>query len=108
MDARPTKLAIENENVLVIDWSDDSQQKIPMRELRKACPCATCNEERENPPEPQNTNMLPILKPGEEKPLRIDSMRPVGNYGYSIAFTDGHRNGIFTFELLKSLTSADD
>ncbi len=108
MEIRPTKLAIEDETLLVIDWNDQRQQKISVRDLRKSCPCATCNEEREKPPEPQNPNMLTVLSPGEAKPLRIESMRPVGNYGYSVVFTDGHRNGIFTFELLRSFDASDD
>ena len=30
-------------------------------------------------------------------------MKPVGNYAYSIAFSDGHDTGIFTFEFLREL-----
>lgn len=33
-------------------------------------------------------------------------MRPVGNYAYSILFSDGHDSGIFTFEFLLSLGTA--
>jgi len=30
-------------------------------------------------------------------------MKPVGNYAYTISFSDGHDTGIFTFELLREL-----
>jgi DUF971 family protein len=30
-------------------------------------------------------------------------MKPVGNYAYTIAFSDGHDTGIYTFELLREL-----
>ena len=30
-------------------------------------------------------------------------MRPVGNYAYNIAFSDGHNTGLYTFELLTAL-----
>jgi DUF971 family protein len=30
-------------------------------------------------------------------------MEPVGNYAYSIHFSDGHDTGIFTFEFLRQL-----
>ena len=30
-------------------------------------------------------------------------MKPVGNYAYSIEFSDGHDTGIFTLEFLQSL-----
>jgi DUF971 family protein len=33
-------------------------------------------------------------------------MEPVGNYAYSIRFSDGHDTGIYTFELLQALGTA--
>ncbi len=30
-------------------------------------------------------------------------MKPVGNYAYSIEFSDGHDTGIYTFEYLREL-----
>lgn len=30
-------------------------------------------------------------------------MKPVGAYAYTIAFSDGHDTGIFSYDLLKSL-----
>jgi DUF971 family protein len=30
-------------------------------------------------------------------------MKPVGQYAYSIAFTDGHDTGIYTLEYLREL-----
>ena len=47
--------------------------------------------------------MLPIVSAAETQPLKILGMKPVGNYAYSIAFSDGHDTGIFTFDLLRSL-----
>ena len=46
---------------------------------------------------------LPVLSMAEAQPLRIEGMRPVGNYAYNIAFSDGHDSGIFTFEYLREL-----
>ena len=37
------------------------------------------------------------------RPLKIIAMKPVGNYAYSIAFSDGHDTGIYTLELLQEL-----
>jgi DUF971 family protein len=47
--------------------------------------------------------MLPIVNEAETKPLRVEGMKPVGNYAYSIEFSDGHDSGIYTFELLREL-----
>ena len=44
--------------------------------------------------------MLPVLSAAEAQPLRIDAMSPVGQYAYSIDFSDGHSSGIFTFAML--------
>jgi DUF971 family protein len=44
-----------------------------------------------------------ILKAEEARPLSIQGMEPVGNYAYSIAFSDGHDTGIYTLELLRTL-----
>jgi DUF971 family protein len=47
--------------------------------------------------------LFQVLKPEEARPLAIANMRPVGNYAYGIAFSDGHDTGIFTLELLREL-----
>jgi len=98
MAAYPTKLAIEGDNRLLIDWSDGQRRRYAFRELRDQCPCATCREQRKQP-----RAMLPVLSEAEMRPLRIEGMKPVGSYAYTIAFSDGHDTGIFTFDLLREL-----
>ena len=46
-----------------------------------------------------------MLTMAEARPLAIAGMKPVGNYAYSIAFSDGHDTGIFTLEFLRELGS---
>jgi DUF971 family protein len=36
----------------------------------------------------------------------LSGLRPVGNYAYSVAFSDGHDTGIFSLELLRRLGRA--
>ena len=52
------------------------------------------------PPDPL---ALPVLKMVQTQPLTISAMEPVGNYAYSIRFSDGHDTGIFAFDLLRHL-----
>ncbi len=52
---------------------------------------------------PAAANLLPVLSTAEARPLTIAKMEPVGNYAYSIAFSDGHDTGIYTLELLRQL-----
>ncbi|MGD9645054.1 MAG: DUF971 domain-containing protein [Pirellulales bacterium] len=101
MSPQPTKLARTDDGRLLIEWSDGQRRTYGYRELRDACPCATCREKRQAPPQP--AGLLTVLSPAETRPLAIAGMKPVGNYAYSIEFSDGHDSGIYTFELLRSL-----
>ena len=100
MDERPTHLELKD-GKLRITWSDGQRGEIAVGELRSACPCATCREKRSAPPAPSLS--LPVLSMAEARPLSVEGMKPVGNYAYSIAFSDGHDTGIFTLELLRQL-----
>lgn len=99
MTAQPTKLELVGPDRLRITWSDGAARDYTVRELRDKCPCATCREKR-NAPAPPPT-LLPIITEAEARPLRITAMRPVGNYAYSIDFSDGHDTGIYTVETLR-------
>jgi DUF971 family protein len=101
MDLRPNKLELRGGDRLWIEWSDGQQRESTFSALRAACPCATCREKRAKPPEP--THGLQVLSLAEARPLKILGMKPVGNYAYSIAFSDGHDTGIFTLEFLREL-----
>jgi DUF971 family protein len=104
----PAELRIVDDSVLQIIWSDGRKRRYTFRELRDRCPCAVCQVERdEKARNAQATPLLPVLKPTELRPLRIERMTPVGTYAYSIAFSDGHRTGIYTFELLRELGQDD-
>jgi DUF971 family protein len=94
----PTKLELVGESELLIAWSDGQQRRYAFRELRDRCPCATCREKHKTP-----TPLLPVLSTGEAQPLKVLGMKPVGNYAYSINFSDGHDTGIYSFELLRQL-----
>jgi len=49
------------------------------------------------------TTLLPVLTPQETLPLGVVGMTPVGQYAYSIEFSDGHSSGIYTLEYLREL-----
>ncbi len=87
-----------------IQWSDGTHRIYTVAALRAACPCATCREKKRAKDE--KPQVLPVLKIEETRPVDIQSMGLVGNYGYNIAFTDGHDSGIFTFEFLHGLADS--
>lgn len=86
---------------LLIEWHDGTSHRLTWRLLREKCPCATCRTERDELP--KRTGLLPVLSPQEAQPLKVVSMRPVGNYAYAIAFNDGHNSGIYSLDFLRQL-----
>lgn len=100
-EPRPTNLEVAEGTKLRITWSDGVVREITFAELRKACPCASCREQRKAPPQP--TSGLQVISMAEAQPLKIQAMNPVGNYAYNIEFSDGHDTGIFTLEFLREL-----
>jgi len=102
MTTNQSPLTLKNDGSnLVIGWSDGAVHRLPWRTLRTFCPCATCRTERAKPPEPKP--LLAVLSPTEARPLAPVSIKPVGNYAYGIAFSDGHNSGIYSLEFLRQL-----
>lgn len=98
---RPTQLLLADPRTLRIIWDDGQVREYFLRDLREACPCATCREKRAESPAPPP--LLPVLSAAETQPLRLLGMEPVGGYAYSLDFSDGHDTGIYTLEHLREL-----
>ena len=96
----PTALRRLDDGSIEISWNDGTRRVHSPRELRDACPCATCREKRDAAPQ---ITLLPVLSPEETRPLAVTGMKPVGQYAYSISFSDGHETGIYLFDYLRDL-----
>ena len=83
---------------LTIEWDDGATHRLTWRQLREACPCATCKVKRDAPPP-----MFTVLKPEETQPLKCVRMQALGNYAYHIDFSDGHNTGIFSLEFMRRM-----
>jgi DUF971 family protein len=107
VSVQPIGLSLVEANRLQIKWSDGQLREYSVRELRDACPCASCREKRNAPAEPEKSGQammsLPVLSAAEARPLAIEGMKPVGSYAYTIAFSDGHGTGIYTLDHLREL-----
>jgi DUF971 family protein len=97
MTPTPTNLTLVDPGHLVIEWSDGQRRRYDVVELRRSCPCATCNAER------SKARAAGSPPPAPSAAIAIQSMKPMGNYAYGIHFSDGHDTGIYTLELLRSL-----
>ncbi|SMP51732.1 Protein of unknown function [Neorhodopirellula lusitana] len=105
----PESIERLDESGIRITWSDGESTEWTARQLRDACPCATCREKHgkllgdddKEPSKPAKPIGLPVLSAAEAQPMRIMGMQPVGTYAYNIAFSDGHNSGLFTFARLR-------
>ena len=90
---------------VAIDWADGQRSEWTFPYLRDACPCATCNEEREQTgraagvPKPKKKEMFAMF----EAPARPTGVVPVGRYALQFTWNDGHTSGIYSWEYLRRL-----
>ncbi|MGN6366684.1 MAG: DUF971 domain-containing protein [Phycisphaerae bacterium] len=95
----PANLHLKKTEALEITWADGRQSVLPLRFLRKHCPCAGCRGERDL----LGRTMLPIVQTTYDGPITATGAELVGNYALRIDFSDGHSTGIYTFEFLREL-----
>lgn len=100
---KPVALRREGEG-LRIDWQDGQSTFTSWRTLRNNCPCASCNEARNQPPDPFKILSAQEIAAGAPNPV---SMKAVGHYAYQIAWNDGHDTGIYTLETLRKLAETN-
>jgi DUF971 family protein len=92
-----------------IDWKDGHQSSWNFAWLRNACPCATCNEERQHTgrkpgePKPRAQALLMMY----EAPARPLEVTPVGRYALRFKWNDGHESGIYSWEYLRRVCQCD-
>ena len=89
-------------DLLVVVWYDGSEAIIKYADLRKACPCAFCSGEKDVL---GNKYGGASIVAGDVVVVRYER---VGHYGVQFFWSDGHKDGIYTFELLNSLGLLND
>ena len=86
---------IENhaaQGVLALRWPDGSEARITHARLRAVCPCSACLAQRRAG-----------IDVDADDAVRLAAIEPVGAYALNLAFSDGHRRGIYPYEMLVSL-----
>ena len=95
---RPTHVRIDREQgFMEIEWADGTRGRCTLRELRMACPCALCVKQRETQ---QETGFPPLYPP---QAFQLSHAELVGNYAINLIWADGHSQGIYQWEYLRSL-----
>ena len=96
---RPVRVAAFPSGDLGIVWSDGHESWYVGHSLRCSCSCAHCVDEL--------TGEKTLLDERVPRDVAPKGIQPVGNYGLSVAWSDGHDTGIYTFERLRALCGCD-
>jgi prepilin-type processing-associated H-X9-DG protein len=84
---------------LSIVWADGHVSVFAPKPLRLACRCAHCEDEW--------TGERRVIAAAIPDDIALLEVRPVGRYGYQLAWSDGHNTGIYTFERLREMCACD-
>ena len=96
-DVVPLSYTLDEEHRrLLIDWSDSHESVHDYEALRRGCPCAWCAGEGRQKGSVDATTTF------SEQQTTIYEIEPVGRYGLTPVWGDGHRTGIYTYERLRA------
>lgn len=84
---------LPGERALRLAWSDGHAAAFPWDYLRGWCPCAVC----------QGHSVVKMAYRAPAAPVEPQIIAPVGNYGISMSWSDGHSTGIYRFEFLRQI-----
>jgi DUF971 family protein len=105
----PLNLEKADAQTLKITWDDGESTFYPLNFLRRQCPCASCQEARMKTHAPR-ANPLRILQPHEmiANELDLKEAEVVGRYALNFNWSDGHNEGIYTFDFLRELGEREE
>lgn len=92
----PKNIDVDDLGNLKIIWHDRDDTVHSPYDLRLSCACASCIDE--------NTGKKVLQVDKVPLDIKIDGVRPVGRYGLSIHFSDGHNTGIYKFDTLRQIS----
>jgi DUF971 family protein len=92
----------EDHRRLLISWTDGHESAHSYEALRRACPCAFCSGEGG-----QKGSVDEHTRFSAEQ-TTIYELQPVGRYGLTPVWGDGHHTGIFTYERLRASCECDE
>ncbi|MCH8806523.1 MAG: DUF971 domain-containing protein [Planctomycetes bacterium] len=102
---QPLEIDLDRSKELRIKWADGHAGVLPLAELRRACPCATCRTAREE----RAKNPLHVI-PADSDPMKMATARDaqlMGTYALRITWNDGHDTGIYNYGMLRALCGCE-
>ncbi len=104
----PAEVIVDRqERVLIITWQDAHRSVYSFDDLRRDCPCASCDDARSKRQTSAGLLVLtgPVLKRGE---AQVTDYRPVGWYALNFTWNDGHDTGIYTYASLRATCPCEE
>ncbi|MEK6619488.1 MAG: DUF971 domain-containing protein [Chloroflexota bacterium] len=93
---RPADWAIMPERrIFRVTWDDGQVAEYDWEAMRRACPCAYCSGEGSYR---GNVDASTVFTEGQ---TTLKEVYPVGRYGLTPEWADGHDTGIYTFKMLR-------
>src|SRR5262245_57188255 len=87
---------------LAVKWDDGAESFVSLESLRRHCPCAGCQGEKD---------IMGNLYKGPDRPLtpaafQLRSINQVGGYAIQPVWADGHSTGLFAYDYLRRLAES--
>jgi DUF971 family protein len=101
----PTPVSINAslaEKIVSMVWSDDHVSRIPFSLLRAGCPCEQCRGGHDKMGDIPDEAVFSVWLP-DSPATELKGIVPVGNYGISPQWGDGHVAGIYRWSYLRAL-----
>ena len=101
MRLSPTSVQIIGDE-LAIAWNDGAESFLKLDRLRRACPCAACGGE----PDVLGNVARPHVSYTPAS-FRMKGWQMIGGYALQPTWEDGHATGIYSFDYLRRLATAE-
>lgn len=91
----PKKISVSKDDNLIIEWNNGVTSTINKYLLRKSCPCAICEVERD-----ENHHEYNLFRGDKTEIIDIEV---IGQHAIKITWKDGHNAGMYEFQYLIDL-----
>src|SRR5262245_23930232 len=98
----PIDIEKVGDDAIAILWADGHRSTYGFDYLRGQCPCAGCSTHR------RDRSPLKILSNAPLMPLRLSSIEPTGRYALCFVWSDGHSQGIFSYDFLREICPCEE
>ncbi len=110
---KPTPTSVERlgESGIRISWSTGEVHEVSSKILRKHCPSATSRAERGDTSHEKpltGRGLLRVVEHTENEQLQLEQIWAVGNYAIGMRWGDGHDSGIYHYDLLYKIATAEE